>query len=90
MNEESIYKYTKVCFDQDNPEILGGKHIQPFLEDLENSDPIEQLAEEFIMIGRVSIMLRGLAHNLQQSRSGAKLWRPIAEEVLKRETGGYY
>merc|ERR1712232_787469 len=87
MDKDILYKYAKVAYDEDNPEITEGRHIQLFMEHLENSDPVEQLPEELIMIARVSIMLRGLAHNLQQSRSAAKLWRPIAEEVLKRETG---
>lgn len=86
MTNEIIYKFAKVSYDQDNPEITGGKHIQLFLEELENEDPVTQLPEEFIMVSRVSIILRGLAHHLQQSRSAAQLWKPIAEEVLARES----
>lgn len=37
------------------------------------------------MVGRASILLRGLAHMLQQSRSVAKSWKPIAERVLKED-----
>ena len=37
------------------------------------------------MVGRASILLRGLAHMLQQSRSVAKSWKPIAEHVLKED-----
>jgi len=87
MNQDIIYKYAKVAYDEDNPQITEGRHIQLFMEYLEDTDPVDQLPEDLIMIARVSIMLRGLAHNLQQPRSAARLWRPLAEDVLRRETG---
>jgi hypothetical protein len=83
MDPEVIFVYAKVSFDQDSKKLTDGKHIQMFMEDLQNRDPIIQLPENFIMIGRASILLRGLAHALKQSRSVAKTWRPIADQVLK-------
>jgi aarF domain-containing kinase len=85
MNPEMIYKYAKVSYDEDNDELTEGKHIQMFLEDLQALDPIDQIPEQFIMVGRTSVMLRGVAHALRQSRSVAKAWKPIAEKVLKEE-----
>lgn len=86
MNEENIYLYAKVGYDQDNHELLGGKHIQVFMEELQAKDPIEALPRDLLMVSRASIMLRGLAHSLHQSRSVAKAWRPIAEKVLQDES----
>lgn len=83
MNEEVIYKYAKVSYDEDNEELTEGQHIQVFMESLEARDPIEELPTQYIMVGRTSVMLRGLAHALRQSRSVAKAWKPIAEKVLK-------
>jgi len=83
MDPEVIFLYAKVSYDQDSKELTNGKHIQMFMEDLQSRDPIKQLPEKFMMIGRASILLRGLAHALKQSRSVAKIWRPIAERVLK-------
>lgn len=40
---------------------------------------------DYIMVGRASILLRGLAHMLQQSRSVAKSWKPLAERVLQED-----
>jgi aarF domain-containing kinase len=85
MNPEMIYKYAKVSYDEDNDELTEGKHIQMFLEDLQALDPIDNIPQQFIMVGRTSVMLRGVAHALRQSRSVAKAWRPIAEKVLKEE-----
>ena len=53
------------------------------MESLEARDPIEQLPTQYIMVGRTSVMLRGLAHALRQSRSVAIAWKPIAEKVLE-------
>ena len=86
MNEDLMYKYARVAFDQDNREITGGKHIQLFMEDIENADPVVELPRNFIMVSRCSLLLRGLAHALGQSRSIAELWKPIAlEELAKRD-----
>jgi len=71
--------------DETSRELTDGKHIQVFMEDLQDKDPIETLPNEFIMVGRTSIMLRGLAHALQQPRSVAKAWKPIALQVLSDE-----
>ena len=124
MDEEIIYLYTKVSYDEDNDALTGGKHIQVtcmcifcfpsslfkpyamitdvvltlnhflktasyiqvFMEDLQRRDAILQVPTDFIMVGRTSVMLRGLAHALHQSRSIAKAWKPIAERVLREET----
>uniref|UniRef100_A0A7S2EI95 ABC1 atypical kinase-like domain-containing protein n=1 Tax=Ditylum brightwellii TaxID=49249 RepID=A0A7S2EI95_9STRA len=85
MNEDIIYRFAKVSYDEDNDELTEGKHIQVFMEDLEGQDPIIHLPQQYIMIGRASVMLRGLGHALHQSRSVAKIWRPIAVRVLEEE-----
>ena len=43
-------------------------------------------AADYIMVGRASILLRGLAHMLQQSRSVANSWKPPAERVLNEDS----
>ena len=85
MNEDVIYKYAKVSYDEDNDELTEGKHIQMFMEDLQALDPIDEMPQCYIMVGRTSVMLRGFAHALRQSRSIAKAWKPIAESVLQAE-----
>ena len=86
MDPEVIYLYAKISYDQDNEELLGGKHVQMFMEDLEARDPIKELPTDFLMASRASIILRGLAHALRQSRSVARIWRPIAEQVVRDES----
>ena len=85
MDKEVIFSYAKVSYDQDNKDLTNGKHIQVFMEDLQKRDPIIQQAEMYMMVGRTSVLLRGLAHALKQSRSVAESWRPIAERVLEED-----
>ena len=85
MDPDVIYSYAKVAYDQDNKELTKGMHIQMFMEDLQHRDPIQALPYDFIVIGRCTVILRGLAHALQQPRSTAKLWKPIAERVLRED-----
>jgi len=85
MDPEVIYLYAKVGYDMDNKELTKGKHIQMFMEDLQARDPIIELPEDFLMASRTTLMIRGLAHALHQSRSIAKSWRPIAERVLRED-----
>jgi len=85
MDPEVIFLYAKVGYDMDSKELTKGKHIQMFMEDLQGRDPIIELPKDFLMVQRTSLMLRGLAHALHQSRSVAAAWRPIAERVLRED-----
>lgn len=85
MDEDVIYLYAKVGYDEDNKELTNGRHIQVFMEDLQRRDPIIELPRDFIMIARTSTFLRGLSHALKQPQSVAKIWQPIAKKVLKEE-----
>ena len=86
MDADIVYLYSKVSFDEDNARITNGLHIQEFMEYLDAKDPVEHLVKDFVMVSRVTILLRGVAHALQQGRSVAKVWKPIAERVLLEET----
>ena len=85
MDEDIMYKFARVAYDEDNEELTEGKHIQLFMEHLHDKDPVEHLPQQYIMASRVSILLRGLGHAVHQSRSVAKAWRPIAVKALQDE-----
>eukprot|EP00986_Skeletonema_menzelii_P014610 scaffold9817_cov154-Skeletonema_menzelii.AAC.4 len=85
MDEDIMYTYARVAYDEDNETLTQGQHIQLFMEHLHDSDPVEHLPQQYIMASRVSILLRGLGHAVHQSRSVAKAWRPIAGKVLREE-----
>lgn len=83
MIPECIYKYAVVAYDQER--LTGGKHIQLFMEELQATDKIIEFPKDYLMVGRASILLRGLCHALHQPRSVAKIWRPIADRVLAED-----
>jgi len=80
-----MYKFARVAYDEDNEELTEGTHIQLYMEELHNKDPVHHLPQQYIMASRVSILLRGLGHAVHQSRSVAKAWREIAVTALKDE-----
>lgn len=77
------YALAKLFFDADGPDVTGNVHVQAFLDELQARDPVVELATDFVMIGRVAIMLRGLGHVLNQHRSTAHAWLPLAKRVLQ-------
>jgi len=85
MDPQVMNLYAKVAFDNDSREITGGQHIQLFMEQIQEQDPVISLPTDFVMVSRCTLLLRGLAHALKQSRTIAKAWRPIAERVLKED-----
>ena len=39
MDQDIMYKFARVAYDQDNEELTEGKHIQLYMEELHNKDP---------------------------------------------------
>lgn len=85
MDPDVIYLYSKVAYDDDRAELTGGLHIQVFMETLQGRDPIDEIPEDYILLSRSTLLIRGLAHALHQPRSIAKAWKPIAERVLRED-----
>ena len=85
MDPNIMYRFATLSYDEDNAELTEGKHIQLYMESLHDNDPVVHLPQQYIMAGRVSILLRGLGHAVHQSRSVAQVWKPIAEKELRKE-----
>mmetsp|Transcript_31463 Transcript_31463/g.76159 ORF Transcript_31463/g.76159 Transcript_31463/m.76159 type:complete len:97 (+) Transcript_31463:1693-1983(+) len=85
MDPDVIYLYAKVSYAEINDQILNGKHVQVFMEELESRDPIISLPKDWLMVSRCTLLLRGLAQALHQNRNVATAWRPIAEKVLRED-----
>ncbi|TFJ83480.1 hypothetical protein NSK_005218 [Nannochloropsis salina CCMP1776] len=79
---ETIYRYASVIWDRDDKEHLEGKNIQEYLEELQEEDPVEHMPQDFVMAGRVALLLRGLALVLKYHVSAAAMWAPLAQELL--------
>jgi len=80
------YELARLFFDRDDKLVTRGLNTQAYIEHLNERDPQTQVAQQFVLVARCSLMLRGLGHLLNQHRSAAQAWAPIAEKVL-REAG---
>jgi aarF domain-containing kinase len=83
-----LFQLARLYFDRDDPGVTGGRHAQALLDDLEREDPYVGAPgrDDYVMVARASVMLRALGHSLGQPRSVAKMWRGLAERVM-REAG---
>eukprot|EP00903_Cladosiphon_okamuranus_P009325 g8894.t2 len=84
MDPEVLYLHAKVCFDCDHKDDLGGFNIQTYLEMLQERDPVLKLSDDYVMVGRVAAILRGLGYAVKHKPSTAKLWAPQARELLRK------
>jgi hypothetical protein len=79
--------YLHACFynDRSTPDITQGKNVHLFLEWLQGQDPVVHLPEEYIMAGRLSLLLRGMAMAFGLHIRLSEVWKPEAERFLKSQ-----
>lgn len=82
MNEEVIYKTAVFWNDRDTPEITNGMNVHSFVEWLDAVDRVENVNDEFIMCGRVSFLLRGVANAFGLQVRVTDFWKDSAEAFL--------
>jgi len=83
---EVAFKAARVYFDRDDKVITGNRHIQQYIEDLDAEDATTKVVDDFVLVVRANVMLRGLGHMLNQHRRASIMWKGIAEKVM-RENG---
>eukprot|EP00285_Hemiselmis_virescens_P001141 CAMPEP_0173411638 /NCGR_PEP_ID=MMETSP1356-20130122/77523_1 /TAXON_ID=77927 ORGANISM="Hemiselmis virescens, Strain PCC157" /NCGR_SAMPLE_ID=MMETSP1356 /ASSEMBLY_ACC=CAM_ASM_000847 /LENGTH=180 /DNA_ID=CAMNT_0014373425 /DNA_START=13 /DNA_END=555 /DNA_ORIENTATION=+ len=83
MNPEIHYKSAAFWYDRDD--VTNGMNVHKFLEWMHETDPIEVLPDEFVMAGRVSVLLRGMGAAFGLKVSVASAWVAYAEELLRSQ-----
>ena len=78
-----IFENAVLFFDRDDDLVTGGKNTQAYIEELQARDATVALGDDYVLVARASLMLRGLGHLLNQHRSVARAWAPLAEKVLR-------
>lgn len=68
---------------RDDVETLGGINIQYYIEELNRQDPITAMGDDYVMAGRVAVLLRGLGYALKYKYSPAKMWSGMARQLLR-------
>jgi aarF domain-containing kinase len=88
-NKDVIYNMTTISLDQDGRQVTQGLNIQQFMDTQFEKDPWSRTNDMVIMPMRMSLLLRGVGVMLGHPVSTARAWKPIAEEVLRKEGGLY-
>lgn len=78
-----IFKLVSLTFDRADPLVTDGKNIMQYMEELGSADPTQAVGDDYVLATRCQFMLRGLGSMLNQHRSGAKMWLPFAEKVMR-------
>ena len=58
---------------------------QAHIEQMNKEDPVTSVPEDWVMASRVRFLLGGLAKHLDMSFKVAGIWRPFADEVLRKQ-----
>lgn len=89
MNNVTKFKKPDIAYllsafyhDRDTNDVCHGLNIAEFMDWCEAQDPMVQMAEEYIMVGRVSILLRGMGKAFGLKLEMSKLWAKDAEMLL--------
>ena len=61
------------------------RNIQEFMDWMQAEDPVKELPQEFVMMARVSVLLRGVANAFGLKMRTAPAWAAVAEDMLKKE-----
>lgn len=83
MKDDVTYLLGKFWNDNNSREVVGDMNPQVFIDWCEAEDPVIEVPQDVIMPGRVAFLLRAVGNAFGIDLSMAKLWRPIAEKVLR-------
>lgn len=84
-DEDCIYRTAVFWNDRDTEDITLGMDVHHFLEYLDETDPAVQINDEFIMVGRTSMLLRGMANAFGLRLRVSDYWRHEAKAFLDQQ-----
>lgn len=64
-------------------------NVSEFMEWMERKDPVEKITDEFVMAGRVSLLLRGMANAFGMKVRISDYWAEEAQKFLKAQGVDY-
>lgn len=83
MNKDMLWRVSAFWNDRDTEEVTLGRNVHHFMEWVQEQDPPVQVNDEFILVARVSILLRGMANAFGLKVRVSDYWHFEAEEFLK-------
>lgn len=89
MNKDIIYRTAAFFNCRDSDDVTLGMNVSAFMEWLERSDPVVRINDEFVMVGRVSVLLRGMANAFGLKVRVSDYWKEEAEMLLQSQGINY-
>eukprot|EP01127_Copromyxa_protea_P023278 TRINITY_DN8681_c0_g1_i1.p1 TRINITY_DN8681_c0_g1~~TRINITY_DN8681_c0_g1_i1.p1 ORF type:complete len:554 (-),score=122.57 TRINITY_DN8681_c0_g1_i1:70-1731(-) len=80
--KDVAYRLATFWYDRNTKDILGDMNIAEFLDWAQAEDPVEKVHPEFVMVSRVSVLLRGMGNAFGLQLRTTDFWRVYAERVL--------
>ena len=83
MDPRILYKMAAFWYDRDTHDVTEGMNVHTFTEWLHAQDPVTSLPDEYVMPGRVSVLLRGMGAAFGIRLHTAHAWGPHARRILE-------
>jgi aarF domain-containing kinase len=82
-NTEMLYKRAAFALDRESHDITGGLNVLQFLDHIEAQDPIVTIPPNWVMAGRMVLVLRGFGNAFNMDLSIANSFKGHAEDFLQ-------
>jgi aarF domain-containing kinase len=82
MNPDVLYRLACFWNDRSDAELMGGKNLSDFLDEMEARDPSVKVTDRHLLASRASMLLRGMGSAFNINMRLAPMWRATAVQVL--------
>eukprot|EP01013_Petalomonas_cantuscygni_P040174 TRINITY_DN7199_c0_g1_i1.p1 TRINITY_DN7199_c0_g1~~TRINITY_DN7199_c0_g1_i1.p1 ORF type:complete len:684 (-),score=97.69 TRINITY_DN7199_c0_g1_i1:44-2095(-) len=84
-DEDVINDLVRFGFDTYGRDLMKGRNVQQFMDELWRKDPWQEVADNLVMAQFLSIRLRTVGLQMNYPVVCSRWWGPLAESVLKQE-----
>jgi len=85
-DKDMLYKRAAFALDRESHDITEGKNVLQFLDHVEAEDPIVTIPPNWVMAGRMTLVLRGFGNAFNMDLSIANKFKGHAEAFLREAT----
>eukprot|EP00216_Chloropicon_sp_CCMP2111_P005437 CAMPEP_0198241620 /NCGR_PEP_ID=MMETSP1446-20131203/6402_1 /TAXON_ID=1461542 ORGANISM="Unidentified sp, Strain CCMP2111" /NCGR_SAMPLE_ID=MMETSP1446 /ASSEMBLY_ACC=CAM_ASM_001112 /LENGTH=97 /DNA_ID=CAMNT_0043924487 /DNA_START=39 /DNA_END=332 /DNA_ORIENTATION=+ len=78
-----IYRHIAFFNDRDTPDITGKRNVHQFMDWANKVDPIISMDDDYIMCGRVAMLLRSLGNAFGMKLCISQYWKQEARKLLR-------
>eukprot|EP01012_Entosiphon_sulcatum_P022036 TRINITY_DN26945_c0_g1_i1.p1 TRINITY_DN26945_c0_g1~~TRINITY_DN26945_c0_g1_i1.p1 ORF type:complete len:454 (-),score=53.64 TRINITY_DN26945_c0_g1_i1:81-1442(-) len=89
-DEDLIWRYATFHFDRDDLQVTNGMNPLTFMEWLDHSNPLLAMPADYVLIGRMILVLRGFSTAFGLPFSAAQYWANYAKQALIHQRLFYF